>query len=137
MPLSKTNNVKLGGFCHASVGKPQAFISKAPSPSSPTTLRLGKAKANPIAIEETKPSVRHLKFPSPGRIEFHSAAAPPTVLMTRASPISSAAIFKQSNLFIVSSPERPWSRERPPVFLNRRPTLPRPLPGGLTSSFFF
>jgi hypothetical protein len=84
----------------AMVGKEQRFMSNDPSPSRAITLRCGKPKAIPKAMDEQSPRVLTRKLPSLGLRAFHSSVVAPAELTIRASPASAANAFKQSNRFI-------------------------------------
>src|SRR5438093_11432518 len=88
------------GFIRTMVGSEQRFINKDPSPSSAITLRCGKPRAMPNAMEEQSPNVLTRKFPSPGRRAFHSNVVAPAELTTKASFASPDNAFKQSNRLI-------------------------------------
>src|SRR5215510_7905406 len=104
------------GRIRARVGNEQRFISKDPSPSRAITFRWGKPSAMPRAMEEQSPKVRTRKLPSPGRRAFHSKVTAPAEVTTRASPVATAMVLKQSNLFICAShfklAHRRWVLER-------------------------
>src|SRR5262245_42857742 len=115
-PLSNTMWTKFFGRMRARVGNEQRFISKDPSPSRAITFRWGKPNAIPKAMEEQSPKVRTRKLPSPGRRAFHSKVTAPAEVTTRASPVATAMVLKQSNLFICAShfklAHRRWVLER-------------------------